>query len=53
MLKITQECNKFKISYGGRVKNYARNEKEVVNAVKHYFAIKHNQKECPSCRENN
>ena len=51
MIKITQEMNKFKISYGQRVKNYAKNKIEVVNAVKHYFAMKHNSKQCPSCKE--
>jgi len=41
----------FWITFDGGFGEDARNEDEVINALKHYFAKRHNRKKCPSCRK--
>jgi len=39
----------YKITFGNRVAIKARTCENAVNALKHYFMLRHNKRKCPSC----
>jgi len=56
MITIVEQYGEYKIKLSDGISRgcsiYAKNKEEVVNSVKHYFLMKHNQKKCASCKKN-
>lgn len=54
MLTIIEHYGEYKIRLSDGISRgysiYAKDKEEVVNSVKHYFLMKHDQKKCASCK---
>lgn len=57
ILKITDIYGKYKITLSSGIRGdrgvsvEAKDRKEMINVVKHYYSMKHNKRECPNCKE--
>lgn len=57
MMKITKFGGKYKVIISApqgcrATPDFIKKDEELINVVKHYFGIKHNQKKCPYCKDN-